>query len=176
MARLTSLQDLFVKELHDIYDAERQISLALPRMREATSSPPIRSAFDEHHRQTLEQIARLEQVFDSVDTRARGTRCQGMAGIIEEGETLLEEKADAPVRDAALIAAAQRAEHYEIAAYGTLTTYARRLGHDIAADLLEQTLQEEKETDRKLTELAEGIANPSAEDAGEATRRGATRH
>lgn len=162
MAALTTLHDLFVKELRDTYDAEKQISKALPKMVKRASSEELRSAFEEHHQQTLSQIERLEHAFEQLDLRARGVRCHGMAGIIEEGSEMLEEKGDAAVLDAGLIASAQKVEHYEIASYGTLVTYARTLGLNQVADLLATTLEEEKETDQRLTQLAESGTNQEA--------------
>ncbi len=170
MAAMKTLEDLFIKELRDVYDAERQISKALPKMVKAADNDKLRSALEEHHQQTLEQIERLEKAFEELDTRARGTRCHGMAGLIEEGQELLQEEAEPDVMDAGLIAAAQKVEHYEIAAYGTLVTFARTLGHGKVADLLNKNLTEEKEADRKLTQLAEGRVNQSAA-AGAASAR-----
>ena len=162
MASMTTLQDLFVKELRDTYDAEKQISKALPKMVKRAHHEDLRTAFEEHHQQTLTQIERLEQAFERLDLRAKGVRCHGMAGIIEEGSEMLDEKGDDAVLDAGLIAAAQKVEHYEIAAYGTLVTYARTLGHNQVADLLAATLAEEKETDQRLSELAERGPNQEA--------------
>ena len=169
MARLTTLQDLFVKELRDTYDAEKQISKALPKMVKHAHREDLRAAFEEHHQQTLTHIERLEQAFDLLDLRAKGVRCQGMAGIIEEGRDMLDEKGDEAVLDAGLIAAAQKVEHYEIASYGTLVTYARTLGHSEVADLLAQTLDEEKDTDKRLTALAESGPNREAAAGAPAT-------
>jgi ferritin-like metal-binding protein YciE len=166
MASLTTLQDLFVKELRDTYDAEKQISKALPKMIKHAHREDLRSAFENHHQETLAQIDRLEQAFEQLDLRAKGVRCQGMAGIIEEGSDMLGEKGDEAVLDAGLIAAAQKVEHYEIASYGTLVTYARTLGHTRVAELLAQTLEEEKSTDQRLSRLAE--AGPNREAASQA--------
>jgi ferritin-like metal-binding protein YciE len=166
MASLTTLQDLFVKELRDTYDAEKQISKALPKMMKHAHREDLRLAFEEHHQETLQQIERLEQAFEQLDLRAKGVRCHGMAGIIEEGSEMLGEKGDASVLDAGLIAAAQKVEHYEIASYGTLVTYARTLGLTRVAELLSETLAEEKSTDQRLSRLAE--AGPNREAATQA--------
>lgn len=172
MASMTTLHDLFVKELRDTYDAEKQISKALPKMVKHAHREDLRAAFEEHHQQTLTQIDRLEQAFEKLDLRAKGVRCHGMAGIIEEGGEMLDEKGEEAVLDAGLIAAAQKVEHYEIAAYGTLVTYARTLGLTDVADLLAKTLDEEKQTDQRLTQLAEGGPNREAA-AGGRTAKGA---
>ena len=170
MASMTTLHDLFVKELRDTYDAEKQISKALPKMVKHAHREELRAAFEQHHQETLTQIERLEQAFDLLELKAKGVRCHGMSGIIEEGSEMLGEKGDPAVLDAGLIAAAQKVEHYEIASYGTLVTYARDLGLDQVATLLEQTLAEEKQTDQRLTQLAEAGPNKEAA-AGAATRR-----
>jgi ferritin-like metal-binding protein YciE len=162
MASLTTLQDLFVKELRDTYDAEKQISKALPKMMKQAHREDLRLAFQEHHQETLQQIERLEQAFEQLDLRAKGVRCHGMAGIIEEGSEMLGEKGDDAVLDAGLIAAAQKVEHYEIASYGTLVTYARTLGLTRVAELLAETLEEEKSTDQRLSRLAEAGPNREA--------------
>jgi ferritin-like metal-binding protein YciE len=158
MAAISTLDELFVQELRDTYDAEKQLTKALPKMAKAAENEELVNAFQEHLEQTKGHVERLEQVFTQLDMRARGKRCAGMAGIIEEGGEVMDES-ESPVLDAALVAAAQRVEHYEIAAYGTLVSYAKQLGHEDAAELLEETLNEEKETDRKLTEMAEGFLN-----------------
>jgi ferritin-like metal-binding protein YciE len=159
---IDSLQKLFVHELKDLYSAENQILKALPKMAEKAANPQLRQAFEEHHRQTEEQVRRLDRIFDSMEHEPGGQRCKGMEGLIEEGEDVIRDSEDDRVRDAGMIAAAQRVEHYEIAAYGTARTYARMLGNDEAARLLQQTLDEEGETDKKLTELAESQVNPEA--------------
>lgn len=166
MATISTLEDLFVQELRDIYDGEKQITKALPKMAKAAENEELANAFQEHLEQTKGHVERLEQIFTQLDMRARGKHCAGLAGIIEEGGEVMDETEE-PALNPALVAAAQRVEHYEIAAYGTLISYARQLGHDDAADLLEETLNEEKETDRKLTELAEGFLNASAQQEGE---------
>lgn len=160
---LHTLEDLFVKELKDLYSAEKQILKALPKMAKSASSEKLREGFEEHREQTEEHVERLEKIFESLGKPARGAKCVAMEGIIEEGKELLEEEADETVLDAALIAAAQRVEHYEIAAYGTVRTLARMLGNSEAEELLQQTLDEEKQTDEKLTELAESEVNVAAQ-------------
>jgi ferritin-like metal-binding protein YciE len=159
---IDSLQKLFVHELKDLYSAENQILKALPKMAEKASAPELRQAFEMHHKETEEQVRRLEQIFDSLEHQPGGHKCVGMEGLIEEGEEVMKDAEDDAVRDAGMIAAAQRVEHYEIAAYGTARTYARMLGNEEAAKLLQQTLDEEGETDQKLTKLAESRVNPEA--------------
>ena len=165
MANSETLHDAFIDELRDAYDAEKQVTKALPKMAKAASSPDLRAAFDTHLEETREQIARLEQVFASLDEKVRGKHCDGVAGIIEEGKSIMEEDFDDTTMDACLIAAAQRVEHYEMAAYGTLVAWARSMGHTEAADLLQQTLDEEKAADEKLSAIAEGGINQEAADA-----------
>jgi len=161
MAAISTLEDLFVQELRDMYDGEKQILKALPKMAKAAENEELANGFQEHLEQSKTHVERLEQIFTQLDLRARGKHCAGLAGIIEEGSEVMEE-VEEPALNAALIAAAQRVEHYEIAAYGTLIAFARQLGHEDAAELLEETLNEEKETDRKLTELAETMLNEQA--------------
>jgi len=164
---LESLNDLFVEQLRDLYDAENQLIKALPKMAEGANSDELRQGFEEHLEQTKGHAQRIEQIFEQLGEKVKGKKCKGMEGLIKEGdETLEEDISDENVQDAAIIAAAQRVEHYEIAGYGTARTFANLLGEDEAASLLEQTLEEEKETDAKLTELAEGI-NVAAELEGE---------
>lgn len=168
MADAGTLHDAFVDELRDTYDAEKQVTKALPRMAKAASSPELRSAFEAHLEETRAQIARLEEVFASLDEKVRGKHCDGVAGIIEEGKSVMEEDFDETTMDSCLIAAAQRVEHYEMAAYGTLVAWARAMGHAEAADLLQETLDEEKAADEKLSSLAEGGINQEAADAAHA--------
>lgn len=163
---MKSLQDLFVHELKDLYSAEKQITKALPKMAKACTSSKLKADFEDHLEQTRMHVERLEEIFDSLEISHRVPKCVAMEGIIEEGEKLLKEGAEEMVKDAGLIAAAQKVEHYEIAGYGTVRTYARLLGHSEAERLLEQTLEEEKETDHKLTELAESEINVEAVGAG----------
>ena len=182
MATMSTLEDLFVKELRDMYDAERQITKALPKMIKASESPDLTEALQQHLDVTKGQIARLDRVFQQLEMRPRGLHCAGMAGIIEEGSEMLQEGGEDMVMDAALIGAAQKVEHYEIASYGTLCAFARQLGHDGAVPLLDQNLEEEKEADQRLTQLAEAHINRQAhagdgtsmdeEDGTSSTRRG----
>ena len=155
--KLETLHDLYVHELKDIYSAESQLVKALPKMAKAASSEELRAGFEEHLEQTRGQVERLDKIFEQLEVSPRGKKCVAMEGLIEEGKELLEEDADPDVKDAALIAAAQKVEHYEIAAYGTVRTYAELLGFQDAADLLQQTLDEESATDAKLSELAREI-------------------
>jgi ferritin-like metal-binding protein YciE len=163
--KINSLQDLYITELKDLYDAENRITKALPKMAEAANSQELRNAFEQHLEQTRRHSQRLEQIFQQLDESPKGQKCKGIEGILDEGEDLMDGDAPAAVSDAALIAAAQRVEHYEIAAYGTVRTYARRLGFDDQARLLNETLQEEGETDKKLTGLAESYINEQAKRA-----------
>ena len=165
MAQAGTLHDAFIDELRDTYDAERQLTKALAKLAKAATSPALREAFETHLEETQGQIGRLEQVFESLDERARGKHCDGIAGIIDEGKSIMEEDLDDTTMDACLIAAAQRAEHYEMAAYGTLIAWANAMGHKQAARLLQDTLDEEKAADEKLSGLAEGGINQSAADA-----------
>jgi ferritin-like metal-binding protein YciE len=154
---LESLDDLFVEQLRDLYDAEKQLIKALPKMAEAANSDELREGFEEHLEQTKGHAQRLETIFESLGEKAKGKKCRGMEGLIKEGSETLDEDMNADVKDAAIIAAAQRVEHYEIAGYGTARTFASLLGQQEAVSLLEQTLEEEKQTDARLTELAEDI-------------------
>jgi ferritin-like metal-binding protein YciE len=156
---LNSLDDLFVEQLNDLYSAENQLVEALPKMAKAASNKELKDGFQEHLKQTKEHVSRLEQIFDELGQKPGGVTCEAMEGLIKEGEEYVEEDMDENVRDAALIAAAQRVEHYEIAGYGTVRTYAKHLGNKKAAKLLQQTLDEEGETDKKLTKLAESGAH-----------------
>jgi len=165
MATAGTLHDAFLDELRDTYDAEKQLTKALPKMAKAAASPELREAFESHLQETRGQIDRLEQVFASLEEKVQGKHCDGIAGIIEEGKSIMEEDFDDTTMDACLIAAGQRAEHYEIAAYGTLVAWAKAMGHEEAADLLSQNLDEEKAADEKLTTIAEGGINSSAAEA-----------
>ena len=160
---MESLRDLYLDELKDVYNAEKQLLKALPRMARAASHDELRSAFEDHLDVTEEQVRRLETIFDDLGKPARGKKCLGMEGLIAEGSEMMEEEMEPEVLDAALISAAQRVEHYEIAAYGTLRTYARQLGYDNHAELLQQTLDEEGEADKLLTQIAESRVNVDAE-------------
>jgi ferritin-like metal-binding protein YciE len=163
--KLKSLHDLYLTELKDLYSGAQQIIKALPKMAENSTSADLRRAFEEHLEQTRVHAERLEQIFEKLDESPKGQKCKGLEGIIEEGEDIIDADAPPAVCDAALIASAQRVEHYEIAAYGTARTYARRLGFEDQAQLLDQTLQEEGETDKKLTSLAESWINEEAKSA-----------
>jgi ferritin-like metal-binding protein YciE len=165
MAEAGTLHDAFLNELRDTYDAEKQLTKALPKLAKAANSPELRAAFETHLEETRGHVDRLEQVFESLDERVRGKHCEGIAGIIEEGRSIMEEDLDEATMDASLIAAGQRAEHYEMAAYGTLVAWARGMGHTDAATLLQETLDEEKAADEKLTSLAEGGINQAAASA-----------
>ena len=165
MAESGTLHDAFIDELRDTYDAERQLLKALPKLAKASSAPDLRAAFEAHLEETRGQVERLEEVFASLDEKVRGKHCDGIAGIIEEGKSVMQEDFDEATMDACLIASGQRAEHYEMAAYGTLVAWARAMGHDEAADLLQQTLDEEKAADQKLSALAEGGINEEAANA-----------
>jgi len=162
MPKLASLDDLLVHELQDIYHAEGQILKALPRMVNAATHPDLKDAFMEHLQQTEGQVRRLEQAFELLGIPAKGKKCDGMAGLLEEGRKVIEAEAETAVMDAALIAAAQKVEHYEIAAYGCVCTYAEVLGYDQVHELLGQNLDEEETTDQKLTVLAEHVINQEA--------------
>ena len=158
----SALKELYIKELRDTYDAERQITKALPKMAKAASSSQLRSAFEQHLEQTKNHVERLDQIFEDLDESPKGESCEGMEGLIEEGSEVIDEDLDPDTRDAALIAAAQHVEHYEMASYGTARTYANILGEKKAAELLEETLEEEKEADLKLTTIAEKLNVKSA--------------
>jgi ferritin-like metal-binding protein YciE len=165
MAQAKTMDDLFLHFLQDIYYAERQIVRALPKMARAASSPDLKKACETHKEETQGQIERLEQIFEMLDKRARGTPCEAIQGIIEEAKGVMDEADDPQVRDAGIIAAAQAVEHYEMARYGTLCAWARTLGRDDAAKLLAQTLKEEEATDKTLSGLAEGSVNVAAAEA-----------
>jgi ferritin-like metal-binding protein YciE len=162
MPKTGTLYDAFLDELRDMYDAEKQLTSALPTMAKSARSPELRAAFESHLEETREHVTRLEEIFDSLDETARGKHCDGVAGIIEEGKAAMEEDFDEATMDACLIAGGQRAEHYEMAAYGTLIAWARVMGHSEAADLLERTLDEEKAADAKLSSLAKTGINQEA--------------
>ena len=168
MAEAGTLHDAFLDELRDLYDAEKQLTKALPKMAKAARSQELRKAFESHLKETQGQIGRLEQAFASLDEKVSGKHCDGIAGIIEEGKSIMDEDFDETTMDACLIAAGQRAEHYEMAAYGTLVAWAQAMGHTEAAKLLKQTLDEEKAADKKLSGLAEGGINQDAASAAHA--------
>jgi ferritin-like metal-binding protein YciE len=160
--QLETLQDLYFHELKDLYSAEKQLIRALPKMAKAAKNDKLAAGFEEHLHQTKEHAARIERILSNHKKSTRGSRCKGMEGIIAEGEEMVEEQADPEVKDAGLISAAQRVEHYEIAGYGTARTYAEMLGDSEAAKLLQTTLGEEEQTDQKLTKLAKSSINVAA--------------
>ena len=160
---LDTLKDLYILELKDLYSAEKQMVQALPKMIKATKHHELRAAFKTHLQQTVEHVKRLELICSELGATPRGKRCVGMAGLIEEGAELIARQPDDDVLDAGLIAAAQHIEHYEMAGYGTVRTYARQLGYESQAQLLQRTLDEEGETDHLLTDLAEARINLEAE-------------
>jgi ferritin-like metal-binding protein YciE len=164
---LETLRDLYIDELKDLYSAEKQLVKALPKMAKAATNPELKQAFQTHLRQTEQHVARLEQVFEGLDASPRGKKCVGMEGLIEEAQELITEKPEPEVLDAGLISKAQHVEHYEMAGYGTVRTFAEQLGETRQAQLLQQTLDEEGETDKLLTALAKSRVNVDAEAAGE---------
>ena len=155
MAEAGTLHDAFIDELRDSYDGEKQLTKALAKLAKAATSPQLREAFEAHLEETQGQIERLEQVFELLEEKARGKHCDGIAGIVEEGKSIMEEDFDETTMDACLIAAGQRAEHYEMAAYGTLVAWANAMGHTEAAAILQQTLDEEKAAVKKLSGVAQ---------------------
>src|SRR4051812_9644026 len=162
MAKVDTLQSLFVEELRDLLDAEKQLVRTLPKLARMATAETLASAFREHLEETRVHVTRLEQALEGLGLRATSKKCVGMQGLIEDGQESIEEAEDGPVRDAALIAAAQRAEHYEMAGYGTARTFATLLGHTSVGSVLEGTLNEEKAADAKLTGIAEAMVNPEA--------------
>jgi ferritin-like metal-binding protein YciE len=162
MKKMKSLEDLLAHELKDLYSAEKQLTKALPKMAKAATSDDLRQAFETHLEETEQQIAHLEEIFEKLDLPTRGTKCLAMEGLIEEGKEILAEDMEDMVRDAALIAAAQRVEHYEIAGYGCARTFAQQLGHEAVAQTLQEILDQEKATDEKLTEIAMQHINQEA--------------
>jgi ferritin-like metal-binding protein YciE len=157
---MSTLRESFINELKDLFDAEKQLLKALPKMAEAAENEELRTAFEEHQGQTEEHIQRLEQVFEALDETAKPKKCKGMQGLIAEAEESIQQEEG----DAALIAAAQKAEHYEISAYGTLAAWSKALGEEDTTELLEQTLEEERETDERLTTIAESVVNEEESD------------
>jgi len=155
--KLDSLRDVFLEELKDLYNAENQLTKALPKLAKAASSEELRTAFENHLQETESQIERLETIFQQLNANAKGKRCKAMMGLIEEGKEIIEKDGEDAVKDAALIAAAQKVEHYEMAGYGTVRTFAQLLGLEEAANLLQETLDEEAAADEKLTEIARNI-------------------
>ena len=166
MAEATNpLEELLIDELKDLYSAENQIIKALPKMAKAASSPELKRAFERHLEETRRQVERLDQIGEALDTKMTGKKCKGMEGLIEEGKEIIAEDLEDSALDAGLIGAAQKVEHYEIAAYGTARTHASMLGLNKVAKLLQQTLEEEGMTDKKLTQLAESVINVEAVEA-----------
>ncbi len=161
--KLESLHDLYIDELKDLYSAESQLLKALPKMAKAASAPELEAAFTDHLEETHGHVTRLEKIFKKLDVSPKGKKCKAMEGLVEEGKEVMEEDAEPAVMDAALIAAGQRVEHYEMAGYGCVRTFARLLGYDDAADLLQETLDEEGAADKKLTGLAETVINVKAD-------------
>ncbi len=166
MPKIINLRDVFVEQLKDLYSAETQLIKALPKMAKAATSSDLAQGFEDHLEQTKGHVNRLEQIFKKLDEKPTGKKCKAMEGLVKEGAEAIEEDASDAAKDAMLIAAAQRVEHYEIAGYGSVKTYADLLGEDEASELLAETLQEEKDTDSKLTEAAESI-NAEADEEGE---------
>ncbi len=163
MAKLDSLQDLLVEELQDLYDAEQQLTEALPKMAKAAKNAQLQKAFNAHLTETEEHVRRLEQAFEALGEKAKRKTCKAMKGLVAEGSEVIEEDAVPEVKDAALIAAAQRVEHYEMAGYGAARTFAKTLGENEVAELLQTTLDEEGEADKKLTKIAESQVNERAQ-------------
>ncbi len=160
--KIETLRELYLEELRDIYDAENQLLKALPKMAKAAQNEELKAAFEQHLEQTQEQVERLNRVFEELGEKPKGTKCEAMKGLLEEAKKMMDETQDEETLDAAMIAAAQKVEHYEIATYGTLRTWAELLGFDEQADLLQETLDEEKDTDENLTELAVSSVNLEA--------------
>ena len=162
MAKITTMEELFLDEIRDLYDAEKQLTKALPEMAKAATSEELRNAFEEHLEQTKNQVQRLERIFEGLSEKGTGKKCAAMSGLIKEGDEIASNSEDTAVRDAGLIAAAQKVEHYEISGYGSARTHADLLGNAEAVRLLEETLQEEKEADEKLNDLAQSTINEEA--------------
>ncbi|HEY7293241.1 MAG TPA: ferritin-like domain-containing protein [Vicinamibacterales bacterium] len=162
MAETGTLHDAFLDELRDLYDAEKQLTKALPKLAKAASSSQLRDAFESHLEETRTHVERIELIFEGLEEKARGKHCEGIAGIIEEGKSIMQEDFEESAMDACLIAAGQRAEHYEIGAYGTLIAWAEVMGHNEAVGLLQRNLQDEKAADKKLSTLADGGINRQA--------------
>jgi ferritin-like metal-binding protein YciE len=163
---MESLQDLYVDQLRDIYNAENQLVKALPKMAKSANSPDLQAAFEGHLEETRGHVERLEQIFEKLGEKPGGKTCKAMKGLVEEGSEMMDEDAGPPIMDAGLIAAAQRVEHYEMAAYGCVRDFAKILGQPEAAKVLQQTLDEEKAADKKLTRIAEGINHDAMQPSG----------
>jgi len=162
MAKVTTMEDLFLDEIRDLYDAEKQLTKALPEMAHAASSDDLRNAFEEHLDQTVNQIERLERIFEALGEKPTGKKCAAMTGLIKEGNEMVNASGENAVRDAGLIAAAQKVEHYEISGYGSARAHAETLGHDAAVRLFDETLFEEQEADERLNDLANSLINEEA--------------
>lgn len=162
MAKMKTMEDLFAHELKDIYSAEKQLTKALPKMVKACTNDELRTAFEEHLEVTESQLERVEKILEQLGVNTRGAKCKAMEGLIEEAKEILEEDMEAEILDAALICAAQRVEHYEIAAYGCARTFAQQLGHDDIAEVLQTILDEEGDADKRLTDIAESRVNVQA--------------
>jgi ferritin-like metal-binding protein YciE len=173
--KLNTLEQLYVSELRDIYSAENQLLKALPKMAKGASSPELKDAFQKHLEQTKGHVERLEELFEQLDESPKGKTCHGMKGLIEEGSELLKEDGEDSVLDAGMIVAAQKVEHYEIASYGSVRTFANLLGRDEEAKLLQSTLDEEAETNEILNQLAESVVNPEAANETELAGAGSNR-
>jgi ferritin-like metal-binding protein YciE len=171
MMQKDSLRQLYVNELKDLYNAETQLVKALPKMAKASSNAELRQGFEEHLRQTSEHVSRLEQIFEMLGEKPTGKKCLGMEGLVKEGAETMQEDYEDALMDAAIIGAAQRVEHYEIAGYGTVRAFAEQLGENEHVSLIEQTLEEEKQTDEKLTQLAEQINAQAGEGSEDAESR-----
>ena len=169
--KIENMDDLFLAEIEDLYDCEKRLTKALPKMAKAATAPELKKAFESHLQETLGHVDRLEKVFSEIGKKPKAVPCEAIKGLIEEGEEMIENTDASPVRDAGIIAAANRVEHYEIAAYGSARTFAQTLGLDGAASLLEQTLEEEKKADKKLTQIAESMVNDEALRSAPASRR-----
>jgi len=170
--KLDTLQKLYIDELRDLYNAENQLLKALPKMAKAASSEELKNAFEKHLEQTETHVERLENIFEQLDQTPKGKTCRAMKGLIEEGSEILKEEGDPSVLDAGIIVAAQKVEHYEIAGYGSVRTFAELLGQNKAVELLQTTLDEESEANELLNGLAESIVNPEALMEGELTAAG----
>jgi ferritin-like metal-binding protein YciE len=169
--KIENMEELFLQQIEDLYDAEKRLVKALPKMAEASTSVMLKQAFESHLQQTEGHVSRLETIFRQLNKPAKGETCDAMKGLVSEGEDMVSHIDESPLRDAGLIASANRVEHYEIAAYGSARTFAQTLGLSQAAALLEQTLQEEKEADQKLTQLAQHMVNDEALRSGEVAHR-----
>ena len=169
--KIENMEDLFLAEIEDLYDCEKRLTKALPKMAKASTSPELRKAFESHLQETVGHVERLEKVFGEIGKDPKAVTCEAIKGLIEEGEDMISNTDESPVRDAGIIAAANRVEHYEMAAYGSARTFAQTLGLNTAVSLLEQTLEEEKKADQKLTQLAETKINQEAMRAAPVSHR-----